>query len=150
MLLFVSVLLVASAFGQSTNNEVHQIQQKIHHEVTQLYHGADVNQNGEFDKGDMHSLFTKYDLNPKDGTVTKNEFVSSFAAANNLGGVASGLFLELDMDKSGGITDHDLNLFFAKIDTDDNGHVSKHEFVNYFNQLFTALLILSLNHPGAA
>ncbi|XP_046546394.1 uncharacterized protein LOC124256441 [Haliotis rubra] len=149
--LIVLFAVVASAFaaGDATSDAVAKFKSTVKAQVEALFLSADTNKDGQFDKADMVSLFIDYDPNG-DKKVTEKEFVDKFTGnQKSLAVIAKGLFLELDMDRNGGITDSDLDLYFKKIDQNDDGKVEKSEFTKYFTEVFTILYILEIRAQAA-
>ncbi|XP_046376276.2 uncharacterized protein LOC124148993 [Haliotis rufescens] len=147
---FVAAAFAASATTPSTHAALATFKATVKAQVEKLFKTADSNGDGSFDKADMTPIFAEYDAN-NDTTVTQKEFVDKFTGNQaNLAIIAKGLFLELDMDRNGGITDSDLDLYFRKIDQNDDGTVEKTEFEKYFTELFTILYILQARQDQAA
>ncbi|KAL3871823.1 hypothetical protein ACJMK2_039795, partial [Sinanodonta woodiana] len=77
--------------------------------------------------------------------VCENEFVSQFTHNQpGLNLVAKGLFLELDMDRSGCITQDDLQQYYNKIDTNHDSRVDEAEFKKYFTEVLTILYVIAI------
>ncbi|ESP01698.1 hypothetical protein LOTGIDRAFT_238177 [Lottia gigantea] len=135
---------------RSTVDVVKKFKDIVRKSSAGLFDHADSNHNNEFDQDDMKHLFVEYDTD-KDSKVSEAEFIAGFAAREpNVTIVAKGLFLELDMDKSGYVTDSDLPLYFHKIDQNKDGKVSKLEFEDYFTELFTILYVLKVKSNQTA
>ncbi|XP_067662707.1 uncharacterized protein [Haliotis asinina] len=149
--LIVLCAVVAAAFAadDATSDAVAKFKATVKAQVGALFLTADTNKDGQFDKADMLSIFTDYDADG-DKKVSQKEFVSKFAGSQtSLAVIAKGLFLELDMDRNGEVTDSDLDLYFRKIDQNDDGKVEKDEFEKYFTELFTILYILEVRQQAA-
>ncbi|XP_071111688.1 uncharacterized protein [Haliotis cracherodii] len=147
---FVAADFASGATNPSTDAALATFKATVKAQVEKLFKTADSNGDGSFDKADMTPIFAEYDAD-NDKNVTQTEFVDKFTGNQaNLSIIAKGLFLELDMDRSGGITDSDLDLYFRKIDQNDDGTVEKTEFEKYFTELFTILYILQARQATTA
>ncbi|KAK6195502.1 hypothetical protein SNE40_000918 [Patella caerulea] len=151
---FILACIVAAAVADptaapNTDQIIAQFKAMVRKSSTALFAKADSNGNQEFDRSDMQHIFVEYDTD-KDGKISEAEFENSFASREpSMKIVSKGLFLELDMDKNGFVTDSDLPLYFNKIDQNNDNRVTAVEFEDYFTELFTILYVLKMK-AGAA
>ncbi|KAK3590782.1 hypothetical protein CHS0354_038720 [Potamilus streckersoni] len=149
MMFFLAVLFIcyttcASQTTHSVNAQLAKFRSLVAQEVDVLFTRADANHNHGFDVDDMNSIFTDYDKD-NNSAVCETEWVSQFTHnAPGLNLVAKGLFLELDMDRSGCITQGDLQLYYNKIDTNHDHNVDEAEFKAYFTEVLTILYVIAI------
>ncbi|XP_052094471.1 uncharacterized protein LOC127730222 [Mytilus californianus] len=139
-----STTVLPTTLNVSVQSALDKLRHIVGQQVAVLWQSADTNKDGKFTASDMNVIFTDYDHN-NDSVITKAEFIGRFT--NNqpeMDTIAQGLFLTLDVNQDGTISNHDLELFYQRMDTDHNKHVDQSEFKKYFTDVMTLLFVIQL------